>query len=96
LPLILFMVFTIVDSVTGDLRNSPWGLIFMLNFAHTGPEGMLGAPIYVATYGVFAAFFAAWTAVYLAPLIGTLILGPGRTRLRETPVARQVGTAEAE
>jgi hypothetical protein len=80
-PILWVMLFTLFDSLCGDVRSSPWGLLAIGYFAHMAPEGMLGGVIYMLGFTALGVVFAAVTAEYLLPLIGTLIVGPERRRL---------------
>lgn len=78
-PLIWFVLFFVLDSLLGDLRTTPWGLLALALISHIAPEGALTGAIYLVTVGVeiliFCAFFAAW----VAPLFGDAVLGPQRS-----------------
>jgi hypothetical protein len=76
LPILWIMLFTLFDSLCGDVRKSPWGLLMVLAFAHTAPEGGLGGMIYVMGYGTLGLFFTAITATYLMPILGDIVVGP--------------------
>ena len=78
-PIIWIMVFTVFDSLSGDTRKSPWGLLTIAVFAHMAPEGMLGGIIYTAWFGSLAIIFVAVTTAYFMPLIGTLLAGSEKT-----------------
>ena len=78
-PLIWILMFTVFDSLCGDTRRSPWGLLIIAAFAHTAPEGMLGGAIYLTWFGAVGIIFVAVTSAYAMPLIGTLIAGPEKT-----------------
>lgn len=97
-PLIWTATFVWFDSLCGDVRKSPWGLLAMTLFAHMAPEGMLDGCIYMMGYGAFAIVVAALSAAYIMPHIGTLFSGPGgRTRFVKTNVRslpRRVSTLE--
>ncbi|HEY2860582.1 MAG TPA: hypothetical protein VGJ21_19340, partial [Terracidiphilus sp.] len=75
-PLIWFVLFVVFDSLFGDLRASPWGLLATALIAHYAPETALTGVIRLLTYGVeilvFCAFFASWAA----PVIASTVLGP--------------------
>ena len=86
-PLIWTMLFTWMDSLCGDVRKAPWGLLALTLYAHNAPEGMLDACIYLMGYGAFAIIFAAVSASYVLPHLGTLFSGPGgRNRFFKTAV----------
>ena len=80
-PLVWIIVFTIFDSLCGDTRKSPWGLLTIALFAHVAPEGMLGGAIYITWYGSLGIIFVALACAYIMPLIGTLLVGPEKTGL---------------
>lgn len=76
-PVIWTMTFVWFDSLCGDVRRSPWGLLALTLFAHNAPEGMLDSCIYMMGYGAFAIIFAAVMTAYVMPHIGTMFAGPG-------------------
>jgi hypothetical protein len=80
-PIIWIMLFTIFDSLCGDTRQAPWGLLAISLFAHQAPEGMLGGAIYIMWYGSIAIIFVAVATAYAMPLIGTLLAGPEKTNI---------------
>ena len=73
-----FLMFTVHDSLFGDLRTAPWGLLAMAMISHTAPEGGITGVVYLFTFGVeifaFCAFFATW----VAPIFAIPVLGPDR------------------
>jgi len=77
-PAIWLLLFVVYDSLCGDTRNSPWGLLVVTLISHFAPEGALVGAIYFMTFGaaalVFCAFFAAW----VAPICSFVVLGPDR------------------
>jgi hypothetical protein len=95
-PVIWILCFVLFDSLCGDVRESPWGLLAIIMFAHVAPEGMLGGLIYIMGYGAFSILFAALTASYVTPILGILISGPAgrntfvKTRVQSLP--RRVAT----
>lgn len=98
-PVIWTMTFVWFDSLCGDVRKAPWGLLALTLFAHIAPEGMLDSCIYMMGYGAFAIIFAALSAAYVMPHLGTVFSGPGgRNRFFKTRVAslpRRVSTLES-
>jgi len=82
LPILSIMLFTLFDSLCGDVRKSPWGLIVVLTFAHVAPEGGLGGMIYLMGYATIAILFAAITATYLMPILGEIVIGPKSKTVR--------------
>jgi hypothetical protein len=80
-PIIWTMLFLLFDSLCGDTRSSPWGLLMLALFAHIAPEGMLGGVIYAMWFNAVGLIFVALATGYLLPVIGTLIAGPEKTGL---------------
>ncbi len=99
-PLVWTITFVVFDSLCGDVRRSPWGLLALTMFAHNAPEGMLDSCIYMLGYGVFSILFAALTSSYVMPHLGILFSGPGgrnpfiKTNVRPLPraVSASAGT----
>lgn len=89
-PIIWTMLFTVFDSLCGDVRKSPWGLLVIPIFAHAAPEAGLGGPIYYLVYGVLSILFAALAAAYVMPIIGTLLAGPENVAIRRVARVRSV------
>ncbi len=87
-PLLWIMLFVLFDSLCGDPRNSPWGLLICSYYAHLAPEKMLGGIIYTLGYLTFGIVFAAFSAAYLMPLLATLVKAPDRAPLRPIGPAR--------
>jgi hypothetical protein len=86
-PALWFIFFTLFDSLCGDIRVAPWGLLLVVYFAHQAPEGMLGGLIYAMGFVGCAIVVAALSAAYLMPIFGSLIKGPERSVLiRKGPV----------
>jgi hypothetical protein len=81
-PVLWSMLFTLMDSLCGDVRKSPWGLLAIITFAHVAPEGGLGILVYSIGYLAGTIFFAAFTITYLMPIIGEIAIGPGRKTVR--------------
>jgi len=77
-PLLWLLFFFVFESLLGDLRASPWGLLILVVLAHLAPEGMLTGLIYLVTFGVEEFVFCALFATYVAPLFAVAVLGPDR------------------
>ncbi len=90
-PLLWIMLFTLFDSLCGDTRLSPWGLLLTAYFAHNAPEGLLGGVIYDLGFGTFGILVAALSAAYLMPVIGSLIKGPEKTGIVQKRLLRLNG-----
>lgn len=84
-PLIWFLVFVVFDSVFGDLRTTPWGLLVLVGISHTAPEGALAGAIYFLIYQLAAFTFCALFATWVAPVFATAVLGPDRRRIKPPP-----------
>jgi hypothetical protein len=91
-PAVWFLLFTIFDSLCGDIRKSPWGLLVMVAFAHAAPEGDINSMIYLCFFGAITIIFAAVTGAYVMPVIGTFFIGPEGISLRRgAPVRAMPG-----
>ena len=78
-PIVWICALLVFDSLCGDVRKSPWGLLVLVFFAHAAPEGYLSGLIYATVYVGFAIAFAAVTTGYVMPIIGSLLVGPGKS-----------------
>ena len=84
LPIILFMLFFIGDSLAGDTRVSPWGLLLIALAATAAPEGLMQGSVYLMSYGAFAVAVIALLARYVLPIMANLLTGSERTRVQRT------------
>jgi len=91
-PLLWLMLFLVYNSLFGDLRASPWGLLVMAQIAHVAPEGGIAGTIVLCTFGIEIFVFCAMFATYIAPYIATVALGPDRQAI-PTPSFRYVSTS---
>ncbi len=89
-PTLWFALFWIFDSLCGDTRQSPWGLLVLVLFAHAAPEADIGSIIYMCVYTTFGIIFAAIMGSYVMPILGTLFVGPEGIMLRRGPVIRSI------
>jgi len=89
-PLLWIMLFVVFDSLCGDLRTHPWGLLVGAFFAHLAPEGMLGGIIHAVGVTGFGLVMAAFAAAYLMPILGALIKGPERVTIRRIGPVRSI------
>ena len=89
-PPLWFILFVVYDSICGDTRKTPWGLVVLALFAHTGPEGDLPTIIYMFSMGAFSIVLASILAAYLMPAIGTMFIGPEGIGLKLRPAVRSV------
>jgi hypothetical protein len=77
-PLLWFVLFVVFDSLFGDLRVSPWGLLAMALISHVAPEGGLSIMIYLLTFGTEILVFCALFATWIAPIFAVPVLGSDR------------------
>lgn len=77
-PILWTILFAHFDSLCGDTRRSPWGLLVVVVFSHSAPEGMLGAPIAMMGMLTIQVVFVAVMSAYLMPVLGALIGGADR------------------
>ncbi len=89
-PIILAMLFTVFDSLCGDVRETPWGLIVIVIFAHLAPEGGLVGPIYTIGFITFGITFSAIVGAYVMPIVGSLFIGPEGILIRRGPSVQSI------
>ena len=77
-PALWFVLFFVMDWLSGDTRREPWGLVLIALCAHFAPEGMLQGAIWLLTYGTFILVVVAVSAAYVLPIVATLLVGPSR------------------
>ena len=86
-PILWMILFIIFDSLCGDVRKSPWGLVVLVVFSHAAPEGLLSSVIYMYFYTTCMVVLTALSVSYIMPLIGTMLAGPeGLALRRERPI----------
>ena len=81
-PILWAFLFVVYDSLFGDIRLTPWGLLATVLIAHTAPEGALTGVVRLLTVGVEIFVFCALFAVWVAPLIASPILSSASRRRR--------------
>ena len=84
------MLFTLFDSLCGDVRKAPWGLLVIPLFAHTAPEGGITGVIYMLGFGTISVLLVAFAAAYVMPIVGTLIAGPENLAIRRIARVRSI------
>jgi hypothetical protein len=89
-PFLWFLLFTLFDSLCGDVTKAPWGMLVMLLYSHMAPEGGLSAIIYSFGYTTVAMVFAAVLGAYVMPVIGTFFIGPEGIMLRRGAPIRSI------
>jgi hypothetical protein len=88
-PLIWLLLFVVLDSLLGDIRTTPWGLLALALISHIAPEGGITGAIYLLTYGTAIFAFCALFAKWVAPAFAILLLG------RNSRLHRQAGLLPA-
>lgn len=84
------MLFVLFDSLCGDTRVSPWGLLMCAYFAHVAPEGGLQMVIYTMGYIAAGLVIAAFSAAYVMPILGILFKGSKKAEVRRIPIVAGV------
>ncbi|HXB62978.1 MAG TPA: hypothetical protein VNU94_09050 [Acidobacteriaceae bacterium] len=100
LPIVMTLLFAVVDSVSGSIKKSPWGLIYTVLFLHIGPEGSLGACVGAAFQTTVVLVLTVFTARHALPLIGSLFFPERRKsvlmrNVRDFPKAAVADPPEA-
>jgi hypothetical protein len=85
-----FFLFLIFDSLCGDVRKTPWGLLVIVLFTHAAPEGDMTAIIYMCFYTTYAIVFAGIMGAYVMPVIGTFFIGPEGIMIRRGAPIRSI------
>jgi hypothetical protein len=80
-PLLWLLLFVVFDSLVGDLRATPWGLLAAASIGHVAPEGAITGLIHFLTFGVEILVFCAFFATWVAPIFAIPILGPDRRKV---------------
>jgi hypothetical protein len=81
LPALWTMLFTLFDSLCGDVQATPWGLLALVTSAHFAPEGGLSGIVYMLWFTAIAIIFAALAAIYVMPVLGYMVTGVRGARL---------------
>jgi len=87
-PLIWLLMFFMFDSLFGDLRTTPWGLLVLAELSHVAPEGALSGLINFMTFGTEILIFCALFATWVAPVFAIAVLGPDRRRVVRPIITR--------
>jgi hypothetical protein len=90
MPIVLTLMFIVVDSVAGDIRKTPWGLVYTVFFFHSAPESSLGGCIGTSAQTTIILLITVYTARYVLPLVGNLFFPERRKsvlmrKVREFP-----------
>ncbi len=81
-PLVFTVFFTFFDSLCGDVRQSPWGLLTLAFFANAAPEAMLDGCIYMIWHFGLPLIGVAAVCAYIMPIIGSFITAPAKREIR--------------
>ncbi len=84
LPPIIFLYFFVTESLTGSVRETPYALLPIALAAHAAPEGLLAAPLYMATIGAVLLIVIAFMSKYVLAHFTRLAMGGDRTRVQIT------------
>jgi hypothetical protein len=90
LPALWIALFVLFDSLCGDVRASPWGLLVFVIFGRLAPEGGLTGIIYMLWFSAINVVFAVMAAVYVMPLLGYIATGSKAASLRRHVVVRSI------
>ena len=85
-PLIWLLLFVVLDSLLGDIRTTPWGLLALALISHLAPEGGVTGAIYLLTFGTAIFTFCALFAKWVAPTFAMLVLGRDRRLAQRQPI----------
>jgi hypothetical protein len=72
-PAIFALVFWSADSLCGDTRRSPWGLLFVIYYAHYAPETMLDGAIATITSLTPTITVVALVCSYVMPFLARIV-----------------------
>ncbi len=89
-PILWIALFTLYDSLCGDVRKNPWGLLAIVLLAHIAPNGLLGGVIYMLGFGTAGIVFVALVASYGMPVFGALFAGRERIDPRRAATVRSI------
>jgi hypothetical protein len=67
MPLEIFLAFLVADSVAGSTRNSPWAMLWILDYSHAAAEAGAGGPIALYTYGIMIMLWCYWIITRVVP-----------------------------
>jgi hypothetical protein len=74
-PLVMFLLFFTIDTLSGSVHSSPWGLLPIALAAHIAPEGLLQGVIYLMTFGSAAQILVVLLARFVFPQISKILSG---------------------
>jgi hypothetical protein len=71
-PLLLMLVFVVLDSVIGDVRRNPVGLLTTILITRASTEGMLCSTPGLIGQFLFTNVLAAYVCAYVLPMLGSI------------------------
>jgi len=83
---VIFVLFMVMDSLSGDVRLAPWGLLFSVVCAHNANEGMITGQINTATDMALGVIVVALLSKYVLPRLAGILTNTERTRVVKTQV----------
>jgi hypothetical protein len=92
MPLCWLPFFVSIYWLGGDLRKSPWGIFYVVYFAHMAPEGGIGAVVSAIWYVNLGFVLGMFFGTYIAPLIGSF-LASGKLTAPLAPQPRLIATS---
>lgn len=90
LPALWIVLFTLYDSLCGDIRFSPWGLLALVIFGHAAPESGLSGIIYLLWFQAISVSFAVLAAIYVMPILGYIAIGSKAAQLQRNVFVRSI------
>ena len=83
LPLDMFLLFLICDTVAGSAKHAPWAFLWIIEVSHLAPEAGLQGCVYLFTYAVISMLLVYWTTKVAGPFV-MKTLGMGSTNQPKT------------
>ena len=83
-PIVIFLYFFIIDSLTGSLRDSPYAMLPVALAAHFAPEGLMGGAIYMQTIGAALLIAVAFLSKSVLASAMRVAMGGERVRVLRT------------
>ncbi len=69
LPVDMFLMFLICDTLVGSAKQAPWAFLWILEVTHVAPEQGLQGCVYLFTYAVIAMLLVYWSTKVMGPFI---------------------------
>ena len=90
LPIDLFLLFLVMDSVVGSAKYSPFALFPVVQLFEAGPAGGLDVCVHMATYGVVGILLVVWTTKVATPYVLRVFRGSNAPDAEATiPISTQ-------